>query len=89
MSQLLEGLFPKGTVVAYCPGYNDENGFPVEEIGVVSSCGDAIVFVKFKRELDFVDGEWDAVTAKGCKPDQLKIIIQGETHEGMAPKQEG
>ena len=85
----LSEIFPKWTIVSYDPGYSDENGLPVHEIGVVSSCGTDFVFVKFKRELDHFDNEWDAVTAKACKPDALTIIQRGETHEGMAPKQEG
>lgn len=89
MSLSLSDQFPKGTVVAYEPGYLNENGEPVQEIGIVSSCSwdHKYVFIKFKRDLDHFDGDWDAVTAKACKPDSLvKIIQQGETHENMAPK---
>ena len=68
----LEMLFPSRCLVAYSPPAL--HGAPME-YGVVSSCNNTYVFVKFSDNLNIQNGNWDAVTSKACYPKDLIRVM--------------
>lgn len=48
--------------------------FADAEFGYVSSMNEQYVFVKFENDLNRMDGDWDAVTSKACRPAYLTLI---------------